>query len=216
MATVKGILQIKIENALKNVWTQTGAEQVIVDESSGKTLATALSEIVADLESAVAGGLTTTQDESMINTKISALVDSAPTTLDTLKEIADAIQDNQGIIDSLNSAIGTKVDKVDGKGLSTNDFTTTLKNKLDAITAGATKVEASSTNGNIKINGSEKTVYTHPTGAGNNHLPTGGSLGQVLRASGNGAGEWGMAIRSGASTPSDLAEGEVFIQIISE
>lgn len=33
--------------------------------------------------------------------------------------------------------LGNKVDKIDGKGLSTNDFTTTLKNKLDGIAAGA-------------------------------------------------------------------------------
>jgi 2-phospho-L-lactate guanylyltransferase (CobY/MobA/RfbA family) len=50
-----------------------------------------------------------------------------------------------------------------GKGLSANDFTDTLKNKLDGITEGATKVEASTTNGNIVINGTEKTVYTHDT-----------------------------------------------------
>ena len=30
--------------------------------------------------------------------------------------------------------------------------------------ADATKVEASTTNGNIKINGTETTVYTHPSG----------------------------------------------------
>lgn len=33
--------------------------------------------------------------------------------------------------------ISGKVDKVSGKGLSTNDFTTTLKNKLDGIASGA-------------------------------------------------------------------------------
>lgn len=63
----------------------------------------------------------------------------------------------------VKSSLDNKVDKVSGKGLSTNDFTTTLKNKLDGITAGATKVESSTTNGNIKINGTETTVYTHPT-----------------------------------------------------
>ena len=35
--------------------------------------------------------------------------------------------------------LGTKVDKVEGKGLSTNDFTTEEKNKLAAIENGATK-----------------------------------------------------------------------------
>lgn len=55
-----------------------------------------------------------------------------------------------------------KVDKEEGKGLSANDFTDVLKTKLDGIIAGATKVEASATNGNVKINGTETTVYTEP------------------------------------------------------
>ena len=37
------------------------------------------------------------------------------------------------------------------------------KGKLDSVKDGATKVEASATNGNIKIDGVETTVYTHPT-----------------------------------------------------
>lgn len=41
-------------------------------------------------------------------------------------------------------------------------FTTALNTKLSGIATGATKTEASVTNGNIKINGSEITVYTHP------------------------------------------------------
>lgn len=43
-------------------------------------------------------------------------------------------------------------------------FTTTLKTKLDGIATGATKTENSATNGNIKINGVEQVVYTHPSG----------------------------------------------------
>lgn len=37
----------------------------------------------------------------------------------------------------VNAALGDKVDKVSGKGLSTNDFTTALLNKLNAIAEGA-------------------------------------------------------------------------------
>src|SRR5699024_7387543 len=33
----------------------------------------------------------------------------------------------------INTALGNKVDKVSGKGLSTNDYTTTEKNKLSRI-----------------------------------------------------------------------------------
>lgn len=64
---------------------------------------------------------------------------------------------------ALETAINGKVDKVTGKGLSTNDYTTTEKNKLAGIAEGATKVEASTTNGKVKINGTDTTVYTHPS-----------------------------------------------------
>lgn len=37
----------------------------------------------------------------------------------------------------IDTKLGDKVDKVSGKGLSANDFTTTLKNKLDGIASGA-------------------------------------------------------------------------------
>jgi phage-related tail fiber protein len=43
-------------------------------------------------------------------------------------------------------------------------MSTTYASKLEGISANANKVEQSSTNGNIKIDGVEKVVYTHPTG----------------------------------------------------
>ena len=39
----------------------------------------------------------------------------------------------------------------------------TAKTKFDGIAEGATKVEASTTNGKVKINGTDTTVYTHPS-----------------------------------------------------
>ena len=33
--------------------------------------------------------------------------------------------------------------------------------------------------------------YTHPTGAGNNHIPAGGKVGQILKNTGDGTAEWG-------------------------
>jgi hypothetical protein len=44
------------------------------------------------------------------------------------------------------------------------------------------------------------TVYTHPTGAGNNHIPTGGSSGQVLRWSASGVAVWGNETPSNTYT----------------
>lgn len=45
------------------------------------------------------------------DTKIAALIDSAPETLDTFKEIADAFAEDQAVLDALNNAIGLKADK---------------------------------------------------------------------------------------------------------
>lgn len=51
-----------------------------------------------------------------------------------------------------------KVDKETGKSLVADTEIT----KLAGVSEGANKVEASATNGNIKIDGVETTVYTHP------------------------------------------------------
>lgn len=55
----------------------------------------------------------------------------------------------------LKTKFGTKVDKVDGKGLSTNDFTTELLNKLNGIEANANKyshpTHTSATSGLYKV-----------------------------------------------------------------
>lgn len=60
-----------------------------------------------------------------------------------------------------------KVDKVDGKGLSTNDYTTAEKDKLSGLSN-----------------------YTHPTTSGNKHIPAGGKSGQVVGWSADGTGTW--------------------------
>ncbi len=91
----------------------------------------------------------------------------------------------------VKDSLDDKVDKVTGKGLSTNDYTTAEKTKLGGISEGANKVESSNTNGNIKIDGTETTVYTHPTTAGNKHIPTGGSTGKILGYGGSsGTAAW--------------------------
>ena len=54
------------------------------------------------------------------------------------------------------------VQKEEGKGLSSNDYTAADKAKLESIAEGAVKVESSEINGNVKINGEETKVYTLP------------------------------------------------------
>lgn len=55
----------------------------------------------------------TTSVQSQISSAIADLVDSAPETLDTLSELATAIQENQTVVDTLDAAITNKADKAD-------------------------------------------------------------------------------------------------------
>jgi hypothetical protein len=77
----------------------------------------------------------------------------------------------------VDGKIENKVDKVDGKGLSTNDFTNTYKTKLDGISNGANKVQGSDINGNILVDNTELNVYTHPGSGTNPHGTTAADLG---------------------------------------
>lgn len=62
------------------------------------------------------------------------------------------------IVATIQNLLDGKVSKDGNKVLSTNDYTTTEKNKLAGIAANATKVETSTTIGNLKINGAEKQI----------------------------------------------------------
>ena len=62
------------------------------------------------------------------------------------------------IVATIQNLLDGKVSKDGSKVLSTNDYTTTEKNKLAGIAANATKVETSTTIGNLKINGVEKQI----------------------------------------------------------
>lgn len=84
----------------------------------------------------------------------------------------DDFNDNADTIDQqLKNVDNSKVDKVAGKQLSTEDYTTTEKTKLAGIAANANN-------------------YVHPTTAGNKHIPTGGSVGQILKNTASGTATW--------------------------
>ncbi len=215
MANKNVLVQMMIDSTLQNIMLQTGADNVIVDAAKGEMLSTRLAAIATSLSKMD----NSTEVDAKISKAINDLIGGAPETYDTLKEIADYIASDSTAMDALNNAILNKVDKVDGKGLSANDFTSALKTKLEGITTGATKVEKSTTNGNVKINSIETTVYSHPTSAGNKHIPAGGAAGQSLVYGGSsGIAAWGTAptiVRSGATTPQDLQEGELFFKILN-
>ena len=83
------------QNALDLVTERQGS-QVIID---GVFVDTFNADTKADLD--------------YVDRQIAALIGAAPETLDTLEEVAKAIEENETVVDALNAAIGTKANKAD-------------------------------------------------------------------------------------------------------
>lgn len=77
---------------------------------------------------------------ALIDSKVAALVNSAPATLDTLKELADALGNDANFSTTITTKLGEKVDKTtyesDKAGFATK---TELANKLDTSTYNSDK-----------------------------------------------------------------------------
>lgn len=102
-----------------------------------------LKEIATELEKNQSGVSTILKkleaklDESVFDEKVKRLGGN-------IVDLENAMEHNQDVIEETierfyeeyEKAIELKVDKVEGKGLSTNDFTNEYKNKIDTIEAG--------------------------------------------------------------------------------
>ena len=75
-----------------------------------------------------------TKDEVL--QRIQDIIGAAPEALDTLEEIALALNEDPDFAATITNLLAQKVDKVPGKGLSTEDFTTAEKQKLAGIEEG--------------------------------------------------------------------------------
>lgn len=73
----------------------------------------------------------------------------------------------------INSALSKKVDKVDGKGLSTNDFTDALKSKLDGIANNANNYSLPTASSNTKGGVKTGAAITDTTGYTAVHIKDG-------------------------------------------
>ena len=80
-------------------------------------------------------GLMSSEDKEHLDT-LAALLENQSSTIDTITEVLKAFE-NAPEGTNIANALAGKVDKVDGKGLSTNDFTTAEKEKLAGIESGA-------------------------------------------------------------------------------
>lgn len=153
-------------NAERNtiVGVQQNGTDLTINSSTRKvnvTVPTKTSDLTNDsgylTEHQSLSGLAT---ESYVDTKVAGIVNSAPETLDTLNELAEALGNDPNFATTMATELGKKVDKVTGKGLSTNDYTTTEKSKLAGIATNANNYSlpvASTTLGGVK-SGTDITV----------------------------------------------------------
>ena len=143
--------------------------QVNVVETNGKITGVSVStdNTVAKVTSATAGHIATFTSGGGISDSGTSVSDLA-----TSAQGSKADSAVQGIkLDGQTNPLTKDANKVvtipnavaTGTGETNGLMTAADKAKLDAVAAGATKVESSTTNGHIKINGTDTAVYTHPS-----------------------------------------------------
>ena len=181
MSAKNAILKAKIEGVIYEIMVKTGAANVYVDDTTtlSAKLAEIIADLalkatktevtdglalkadkththaqadVTGLEDALTARPTTEAMNTAISTAISGLINGAPETYDTLKEIADYIAEHANVETALNEAIGKKADKtafeavkatVDALGalaskskVAEDDLDDALKEKVNAASEG--------------------------------------------------------------------------------
>lgn len=93
-------------------------------------------EVGADPTGSSAKALT--DAKSYADKKVAALVNGAPETMDTLKEVSDALDANKDVVDALNAAIGNKANQSDLTAHTGNVDIHVTKEKKTAWDSAAT------------------------------------------------------------------------------
>ena len=218
----KAILTAKIDGVLKDLMVKTSADQVFIDDST--TLTAKLTELVEALDGKAAATHTHTQadvtglDDALtarptteamnaaISTAISGLINGAPETYDTLKEIADYIDAHQDVVDALNASIGSKADA--SVVATLQETVKAIKTVTDSLGALATKDSVAESDLDealkAKINAAAEGNHSH-----DNKTVLDGITADLVTA-------WNgkSAIYYSATQPIGLAEGDLWVQLI--
>ena len=174
MSAKNAILKTKIEGVIYEIMVKTGAANVYVDDTTtlSAKLAEIVADLalkatktevtdglalkaekshthaqadVTGLADALTARPTTEAMNTAISTAISGLIDGAPETYDTLKEIATYISTNETAMDALNAAIGNKADKATtlaGYGITDSMTATQINKAIEDALATATGGES--------------------------------------------------------------------------
>lgn len=74
--------------------------------------------------------------------KVADLINGAPTTLDTLKEIADAMLENENVVEALEAAVGAKANEVEFQAHAGNGTTHVTSGEREKWNAAKTSIDS--------------------------------------------------------------------------
>ena len=153
-------------------------------------------------------------NKAYVDLQISNLIDNAPGTLNTLNEIAAALNDSPAQIDNILSSIGTNTSNIatNTTNIGTNTTNIALKaNKNDPTFTGGIKLAgASATSTGIELVNTDggSNMYMYFAGSGNS------SQFQIRRNAGGVAGKGAVAFRSGGDLILNQNGGNVGIGMV--
>ena len=152
--------------------TQLTAAQVRANFSAGTNVAITAAGVISSTDTNTNTQLTTAQVRGKISASGNSSYNASTgviTSTNTNTQLSDSDIEKLGYIKTYTDT-NTTYSVGDG-GLTSNNFTDADHTKLNGIATSANN-------------------YSHPTGAGNKHIPTGGSSGQFLKYSSSGTAVW--------------------------
>lgn len=150
-----------------------------------------LNDAIGKLEAALdlkqdAGEININELKDYVDTQVSELIggEDIPDSLNTLRELASAINDDPTFAETVNTELLNKSDKDHTHDLAT-EITHGFMSSDDKVKLNSVENEANN--------------YIHPVTPGNKHIPEGGELGQVLVWADNGTAQWSVFTSSSAT-----------------
>lgn len=127
------VINTKFSTMQSNIDSKVPSSRTVNGKALTADITLSASDVGALPSSTIIPSIDGLATETYVDNKVAGIVDSAPSTLDTLNELAAALGDDPNFATTIATQIGGKVDKVTGKNLSTNDFTNDYKTKLDSL-----------------------------------------------------------------------------------
>ena len=248
------ILKAKISGALYEILVKTSAANVMVDDNttlaaklaeivasvatkaSSEEMATALAgkaekvhthatADVTGLDDALAARPLATAVTAEINAAIDGLIDGAPETYNTLKEVATYISEHEDVVTALNEAIGQKADKTAFEALQASVEALGAVAKLDIVTEEylseelREKINAASDGNHSHLNKELLDTYTQTEAdladaVAKKHNHENKTVLDGITADRAAAWDGKATIYYQSTEPANMAEGDLWVQIV--